>query len=307
MTTDTPLGATRAGFFAAASALPMLRGPAVAFSPDVDAGLEGVGGGEGGYDDQDDQNGLEGGDAQNPGDDPAAEAGEGEGEQPKPKKTAQDRIGELTRARRDAERRAERAERELADARQGKQPPAEETPEDKEPDPADFKYGETDPEFIRALARYEAKASFAAEEKDRAKRATIAQLESAWEDRQTAFANDNPDYFDKIDAEDLAVSPPMAGAIKSMEDGPAVAYHLAQNPDEARRIAALAPLAQVREIGRIQGRLEAQREAAAQNDPDTPKPVSKAPPPPNKNRGQGGRFQVSADTDDFAAFEKAYP
>lgn len=243
------------------------------------------------------QIGGQAGDEQ-PGADPAAPAGEGEGDQPKPKQTAQERIDEVTRARREAERRAETAERERDELR--KQIPVPEAP--KEPKASDYTYGEDDAAYIRDLAKFEARQEHEASLAEAEARERIETIENTWSDRQAAFAADKPDYYEKINAKDLPITPLMAAAIKTSDDGAAVAYHLATNPDEARRIAALDNLAQAREIGRLEAKL------APPASPDTPttKTVSDAPPPPQPLRGQGGRFQVAADTDDFAAFEREH-
>lgn len=229
------------------------------------------------------------------GDDGAAAA---EGEQSKPKPTAQDRIDELTRKRRDAEREAEFWKAKATGGDKPAEPKTDPPKEDAEPDPADFTYGETDPGFIRALARFEGRKAYRDEaEKDR--RATqVRTVAEAWDERQQSFAKDTPDYFEVLD-KDWACSAPMADAIRTSETGAAVAYHLAKNPDEARRIAALIPLAAVREIGRLEARLD-------KSAGPPPKTASDAPPPPTPLRGNGGRFAVPPDTDDFAAFEKQF-
>lgn len=314
MTIKTPLGASRAGFFAAASSLPMLRGPTITFAPEDDGG----GGGDQGAGDAETFEQFEalvndtgGGDSDDEGDGDGEEQGEGQGEQaPKPKQTAQERIDELTKLRRDAERRAEEAERKLADA--GKPKPkaeaegeAQPNKEDGPPDPSKFKYGDTDPEYIKALARYETREAMKAERQEQERNEQVAAIKQTWETRVAEFAKDKPDFAEKTGADNLPISPAMADAIITADGGPAVIYHLAENPDEARRIAALPTFAQVREIGRLEGRLERLAEAESTQN-DNPKPASKAPTPPPQTRGLGGRFKVAADTDDFGDFEKQY-
>lgn len=293
MNTEPKLGAARAVFLSSASAPPMLRGPTIAYAPEDDgggAGDQGAGDDGAKASDQIDDN---------TGSDPAAAVEtEGEGGQPKPKQTAQERIDEVTRARREAERRAEMAERERDELR--KKIPVPEAP--KEPKAADYTYGEEDAAYIHDKAKFEARQEFETAEQERAAREHGERIEKTWDDRQVAFAADKPDFFDKVAANDLPISPPMAIAIKTSESGPAVAYHLATNPDEARRLAALDPIAQVREIGRLEAKLEL---PASPSIPNT-KTVSDAPSPPQPLRGQGGRFQVAADTDDFEAFERTH-
>ena len=64
----------------------------------------------------------------------------------------------------------------------------------------------------------------------------------------------------------------MAEVIADSDIGPQLAYHLAENKDAAARIAAMSPVQAARELGKIEARLTAAK--------DAPKPVSKAPPPP---------------------------
>jgi len=245
---------------------------------------------------------AEGQDTDQPGDDPAAtaDAGEGEGEQPKPKRqTAEERIAEVTRARREAEREAAHWRRIAQEGKPAAQDPPATVTADAEPDPADFTYGETDPGYIKALGSFTARQEFARLTREQEARTRVNTVESTWTERQQSFAKDKPDYQDKIDG-DWACTKPMADAIKTSEDGPAVAYHLASNPAEARRIAALDPLAQIRAIGRIEASL-------TKADPTPqPKTVSDAPPPHPQVRGSAGRFTVAPDTDDLNAFEKVF-
>lgn len=295
MTIEHKLGAPRAVFLSSASALPMLRGPSIAYSPEDDAG----GGGDLGGAAEPADTGVSEQTNDNLGGDPAAAAGgEGEGGEPKPKQTAQERIDELTRTRREAERRAEAAERERDELRS--KIPAAEAP--KEPKPADYTYGVEDAAYVRDMAKFEARQEFEAAEREKAARVHFETIEKTWDDRQVAFAADKPDFFEKTSANDLPISPHMAHAIKTSESGAAVAYHLASNPDEARRIAALDPIAQVREVGR----LEATLAGPAANPTPQAKIHSDAAKPHPQVRGQGGRFKVAPDTDDFAAFEAAH-
>ena len=68
----------------------------------------------------------------------------------------------------------------------------------------------------------------------------------------------------------LRITTEMAQTIQSSEIGPELAYHLGTNPKEAERISRLSPLAQAREIGRLEAKLVA--------EPVTKK-VSSAPAP----------------------------
>lgn len=108
----------------------------------------------------------------------------------------------------------------------------------------------------------------------REQQAKQQERESAFQTRQAAFIASKPDYADKVlNNRALPITNDMAQVIRDSEIGPQVAYYLAENVDKAIAIAALSPLAQAREIGRIEARLEAIKAAP-------PPAVSKAPPPP---------------------------
>lgn len=244
---------------------------------------------------------VEGDEAQqdaDPGDDAAAET-EGQGEpQGRPRKSVQERIDELTAKQRQAEREAEywraEAQRQQQRETQSKAQPAE----DGEPNPADYQYGDLDAAFIRDHATYHARRAFREEQQRAEKEREARTIEAGWHEARAKAAQGKPDFYEVVDRGNWPCTEAMADAIRTSQDGGELAYHLAKNPDEARRIAALNPISQIREIGRL--------EASLATKPQ-PNRASGAPPPPNTQvRGAGGRFTVAPDTDDFAAFEKQY-
>lgn len=103
-------------------------------------------------------------------------------------------------------------------------------------------------------------------------RAAQSEQEAAkrFRDHAAKVAAEIEDFEDVMAASDAPMSREMATAItRSGEMGPRIAYHLAKNPDEARRIAALDPAEQAMEIGFLK--------ASVSKEP-TKKP-SKAPAP----------------------------
>lgn len=74
--------------------------------------------------------------------------------------------------------------------------------------------------------------------------------------RKDKFTEDHPDYETVAGNPELTVTAPMADAIMRDEDGPAIAYYLGRNPDEAKRISQLWPVLQIAEMGRIAQRLK---------------------------------------------------
>lgn len=241
-----------------------------------------------------------------PGDDAAAEATEGQAEKPKPRKSPQERIDEVTKQRYDAERERDYwREQALRTTPTAKEQPAQAAPEDDEPDPNLYEYGASDVNFIRDLARHDARQEFRKEmEKERRTR-EVQDVERTFAERVRAATAKYDDYqevvVDGANRRAWPCTPDMADAIRTSEAGPDVAYHLAKNPEDARRIAALTPIAQIRELGRLEERLTAAPKAApAKTATDAPRPTPQV-------RGAGGQFTVAPDTDDFAAFEKRYP
>jgi hypothetical protein len=70
----------------------------------------------------------------------------------------------------------------------------------------------------------------------------------------------------------LPITNVMAEAIQSSDIGPELAYHLGTNPKEADRISKLSPLAQAKEIGRIEAKLAA--DPPVKRTSSAPAPIS---------------------------------
>lgn len=86
---------------------------------------------------------------------------------------------------------------------------------------------------------------------------------TAFAERKAEFIKDHPDYEELVEQEypedrskELQISIPMSHLILTDEDGPAIAYYLGKNPDEATRISKMpSPAQQVAALGRIAARL----------------------------------------------------
>lgn len=224
-------------------------------------------------------------------------------EQPKPKKTAQDRIDELTRARREAEREAKYF-RDLYEGKPQKAAPVEQV--DLPPDPLSYDMGDLDPAYVKATIAYEVRRGLDEVRSTVAKDNSIQAQERVWEARQNEARSEFADFDQKVNEGaakgDWPCSPEMAEVIKTTDAGARLAYHLASNPDEALRIASIADANSQRwELGMLAGRLN------APSAKPSAKTTTTAPIPPNgQARGAGGQFSVQPDTDDFAAFEKTF-
>lgn len=221
---------------------------------------------------------------------PEVEASTDDAGKPEPKGAGK-RIDELTRYRRDAERGKEAAERERDYWREmalrstpqpvkAEEPAAPPSPV-KVPTLADFEYDESKYqvaliEFTKAEARREAESVLKAEREREAQERAV----KTWTEKAADFAKSKPDYAEKVNDPTLPISAPMAKAIQVSEIGPEVAYHLAENRELAAEIARLPAEAAAYAIGRLEGRLLAQKEAVKAPAPRAV--VSQAPPPPPK-------------------------
>ena len=105
-----------------------------------------------------------------------------------------------------------------------------------------------------------------------------------------------PDMAEVLeDASDLIATPAMQHAIYRSEIGPHLMLHLAKNPDDFHRIAAMSPADTLKAMGRLEAKVEAQVEALKKPTPapkakekESPKArtASSAPQPETPLRGQ---------------------
>lgn len=248
-------------------------------------------------------------------------------EQKKPKNRAQERIDELTADKRAAQREAEELRKRLEALE--KQEPAKPqaqgaatpdlgtapNPDAKTADGEDvYPLGEFDPKYIRDLTRHTIKEEQAAlkaeqerEQAERAQQKARDELQDAWVDKLAAEKDKYEDFYERgVELEDTfkdlepGYSEYLANTIKMMDKGPDVFYHLASNLDEAKRIVALGPLKATLALGRIEALYASNGKAANEAL------VTKAPPPPQLNKGTKGRVTVTPDTDDLDAFAKMF-
>lgn len=184
----------------------------------------------------------------------------------------QERVNEITRARREAERRAESLERELMALRQ--QQTAQYQPQsiDKAPTLAEFG-GDADA-WAAAVTEYAVrKAQSTTEERFQQHDGKRHQQEIAdqFEQRAAKYAVEHPDYPQAIDdlIRSVQFRPEVVEAIGLSEHGPAIIHHLANHLDEADRISRLPPHLAAVQLGRIEAQVAAPK----------PKPVTTAPNP----------------------------
>jgi len=200
---------------------------------------------------------------------PAAEAKE------EPKKTDggfQKRIDELTRNFRETQRDRDYW-REQAVKQVPKEIPQVATPKTLQ----DFNYDERQYQayVIDEAARVAAEKAGKSLKEQQAQDAA-ARRRSEFVQRENTFAKDLEDYYEVTRNPTLAITADMAEVINSSEDGAPLFYYLGKNPHVAENLAQLPPLIAARELGRLEGKLAADRDKAKA------KSVSQAPPPPPK-------------------------
>lgn len=237
------------------------------------------------------------GDEQSGDDAAAATDDQGQAEQPKPKKTAQERINELTAARREAERDRDFYREQALRVQQPAQAAQQEQPQgDGRPDRADY---DDDFQYIEDLTDWKAEQAAQRLAQQSAHRDRVSSVRNNFETRSKAlFPAGEPaglEAFRRIEQLPVAV----LEIVGESDIGPKIAEHLGANPAELSRLERLSPIQQARELTRLETRLEGPPKPTPKTATDAPEPIPQA-------RGSGGRFSVAPDTDDFAAFEKQY-
>ena len=170
---------------------------------------------------------------------------------------------------------------------------------------------ETSSAYIRDLTRFETKRELQAEfdrrqQEQEAERALTAARQTFEKRLNEAFPDGQPEGF-KAFCQIEKVPVVLNDVIMHSESGPQLAAHYGDNPADLQRLSALPLHLQAYEIAKVEARLSgATTPATAETPKPKPKIATDAPSPAPQVRGAGGQFKVSPDTDDFAAFEKAY-
>lgn len=148
---------------------------------------------------------------------------------------------------------------------------------------------ETHAEYVEALTDWKTDQKFKArdEEAEKSKLQSEQQkAEAAHFERINAFANEHDDYNEVLKGVGhLPVSSAFNAEIVESENGPAIIYELAQDPEEFARVALLPVRAVAREIGRIEARILAK--TSAQETKPEAKKITKAPKPITPVGGSG--------------------
>ena len=180
------------------------------------------------------------------------------------------RVDKLTAARAEAE--AEAAYwRKLAT----KEPPQEQPPAQEKPKFSDYNdielYSEAVADWTASRRVQEA---LQQAEHTRAGRSVLER----YNDRVAAFKDTVPD-FDEVfaDVGEVQLAPELTQGILESSNGPALAYHLAKNTKEVKRLNALTPYQRLMELGKLEASL-----AKGTTKTEPAKKISSAPAAPKK-------------------------
>ncbi len=212
---------------------------------------------------------------------PAGEPADAPEEKPK-RKGFLDRINELTAHRRTAERerdelqeRLQAIESRLSEPKPAAQPTAIL--------PDNF---ETYDEYVQALAEDKAKKVIQRQieelqqrEEQNRQNARRHEIQTTLMSKMEAAAERYDDFAEVVTDPNAQITATMVEALADTDNAGDIAYFLGKNPDKARAIASLSPLAQAREIGRLDERFGAQQ-----------KTIKKPAPVTAPVRGEGGKF-----------------
>jgi hypothetical protein len=199
-----------------------------------------------------------------------------EGEKSKGKSPSE-RWQKLANERRDALEKVSQASAENAELRkrlealESKAAPAPST--DPEPERSAFA---TEGEYLKATARWMAKQEIA-DERKREEQARVqaqqAELERQFSERRDKAIAEIEDYADTITNSTVSIPDALVPALLESEHGPFIAYYLAKNPEEARKLAHMSTPAGIRYLVALE------RELDTDDTVETPKQRPRAPEP----------------------------
>jgi len=237
----------------------------------------------------------------------------------KPKNDVQARIDELVRERHELDEAFQseyeqrlRLEGELNSLKSREQSRAEPAKADLQPDPEKY----TDQKlFLKEYGEWvarQARAEFAKEQDKARAEEQMRAAEAAMVKKIANAKADLSDFEDVIDRADKRTRGDIPNHIKAAiyesDVGAHIAYHLAKNPDEEKRIFALPAAKALLELGKIESTYVSKGTpaAAAALTPKTPTPETKTPEPVARLKEGAGVIQTDlAQPMDFKSYRSA--
>ncbi len=186
------------------------------------------------------------------------------------KKKAVERIKELTWEKHEALRKAEAAERRVAELEAASKPAPAATQDDADAEPT-FESCDFDEVKYKAALKAHALREADKQRQTEARETEKKQLSEAFTARLTAFEKENPGAWEAATKAPMTLTPPMLEVIATSDHGPHIGVYLSRNLEEADRISKLSPIAAAAALGRIEASLSTARQSERK--------TTKAPPP----------------------------
>lgn len=202
-------------------------------------------------------------------------------------KGVQERIDELTRSRREAEREAEYWK--VRAQANDKQPPAKAAETTERPVRTNFADEDA---YLDALADFKVEEKLAArdakqaqEQQQRSRVEAATKVATSWEERKEAARAEIADFDQVMEGADHPVRNHVAELIMEHDQGPKLMHHLAQHPEEIDKLNEMSPAKAAFELGKLAVKFEKAPVADSSSKPVAT--VSKAPPPAARSVGAG--------------------
>ena len=205
------------------------------------------------------------------------------------------RFSEITKQREEARREAEaerqrRVELEERLAALERQQAPKQPVVDQEPQPSQFQDAF---EYAKALAEYTADKRIEEMKRQEAEAKVEAERQKVietWTQKVEQVKAELPDFDDMVASSDVVVSNDIRDAILESDVRPKILYHLAENSEFAKKVAAMPTRAALKEIGKLEARFEAKAE-------EKPVAKSKAPAPVTPIRAASGVAETKMSSD----------
>lgn len=193
-------------------------------------------------------------------------------------KGVQKRIDRAVRDKYEAQARAKMLEERLAALEARANPPAKVA--DKPAGAPRLEDFDNLDDYVTAKAEYIAEQKITStlterEKREKAEResADRAKTVETWQSKVAAVTAELPDFVDVVESSDIEMTDAMQAAIMHSDIGPKLAYYLATHEDEAMALSKMQPIAVIREMTRIEDKINA--------GALSPKQETKAPSPVN--------------------------
>jgi hypothetical protein len=205
------------------------------------------------------------------------------------------RFSELTKARKEAEARAEELERRLAAIESNPAPQPQSVPaSNQKPSPDDFRDAF---EYAEALAEWSAEQALVKREMEVRQREAETQKQKViqtWQQKLEVTKAELPDYEDMVASSTVAVSDPVRDAIIESDVGPRILYELASDDELAEKLTTMSVSSALKLIGKLEAKFE-KTEAPAKAEKKSVAAKSNAPEPIRPLRSTGGVADVAID------------